>query len=99
MASNFNLNTENKEEWLTPKWIIDELGEFDLDPCFLPPERRPWETAKKTYWKELDGLKQEWIGRVWCNPNASSCFVLYGKNNIEAMRKAKNIPGKLVLLK
>lgn len=33
-------------KWLTPKWIIDELGEFDSDPCPAPAPR-PWETAKK----------------------------------------------------
>ena len=21
------------DEWYTPRWIIDELGPFDLDPC------------------------------------------------------------------
>lgn len=54
------------DEWLTPKYITDSLGEFDLDPC--SPINRPWNTAKKHYTIEDDGLSKEWFGRVWCNP-------------------------------
>jgi len=39
MTQNFNTNTENKDEWLTPPYIIKALGEFDLDPC--APINRP----------------------------------------------------------
>ncbi|WP_289172352.1 DNA N-6-adenine-methyltransferase [uncultured Parasutterella sp.] len=63
---NFNLNTKNSEEWFTPPELIKALGEFDLDPC--SPVNRPWDTAKKHYTKEVDGLKQKWEGRVWLNP-------------------------------
>ena len=65
---NFNTNTENKEEWLTPPELIAALGEFDLDPCAPPPNRRPWPMAKQHYDKAMDGLSQPWFGRVWCNP-------------------------------
>lgn len=54
------------DEWLTPKWVLNALGEFDLDPC--APIERPWDTARKHYTIEDDGLKQEWNGRVWLNP-------------------------------
>ena len=55
-----------KDEWLTPPYIIEALGSFDLDPC--SPIKRPFETAKN-YYTELDnGLMQNWVGRVWCNP-------------------------------
>ena len=64
----FNTNTENKEEWLTPPELIAALGEFDLDPCAPPPNRRPWPTAKQHYDKAMDGLSKPWFGRVWCNP-------------------------------
>lgn len=67
MAQNFNSNTENKDEWLTPPKIIKALGEFDLDPC--SPIKRPWDTARKHYsLKDGDGLILPWRGRVWCNP-------------------------------
>ena len=62
----FKTNTENKEEWLTPPYILEALGGFDLDPC--APEFRPWDMAKVHYCKEQDGLSQKWFGRVWCNP-------------------------------
>ncbi len=65
---NFNTNTENKEEWLTPPELIAALGEFDLDPCAPPPNRRPWPMAKQHYDKAMDGLAMPWVGRVWCNP-------------------------------
>lgn len=64
---NFNTNTDNHDEWLTPKYITDALGEFDLDPC-SPSERRPWDTAKRHIGLPNDGLAEEWEGRVWCNP-------------------------------
>lgn len=41
------------DTWLTPTWLLDRLGEFDLDPC--PPNG-------------TDGLTMEWFGRVWLNP-------------------------------
>lgn len=54
------------DEWLTPPGIIKSLGDFDLDPC--SPIVRPWDTAKKHYDINDDGLKKPWKGRVWCNP-------------------------------
>jgi hypothetical protein len=54
------------QTWITPKWIIDALGPFDLDPCAAEP--RPWDCAKANY--ASDGLADEiiWFGRVWLNP-------------------------------
>ena len=36
----------DNQVWLTPKFILDALGPFDLDPC-AAPEPRPWNTAAK----------------------------------------------------
>lgn len=63
---NFQKSKNTKTEWLTPPRIIKALGEFDLDPC--SPINRPWPTAKNHYTILDDGLKQDWFGRVWCNP-------------------------------
>jgi hypothetical protein len=60
--------TVGKEEWLTPRYIIQALGEFDLDPCAPTADRRPWETAKSYYTIHDNGLIKSWHGRVWCNP-------------------------------
>lgn len=55
-----------KDEWLTPPHILKALGEFDLDPC--APISAPWNTARNHFDIRNDGLKQDWFGRVWCNP-------------------------------
>lgn len=67
MNKDFNTNTANLDEWLTPKYITDALGPFDLDPC-SPADRRPWDTAKVHIGLPIDGLNESWEGRVWCNP-------------------------------
>jgi hypothetical protein len=56
---------EGSDTWLTPRWVLKPLGEFDLDPCAHPK----WPIAKEHYfWPEQDGLWLPWKGRVWCNP-------------------------------
>lgn len=52
--------------WLTPPYILESLGDFDLDPC--APLHRPWPTARTHYTKADGGLSQLWQGRVWLNP-------------------------------
>lgn len=51
---------------ITPKWIIDALGPFDLDPCAAWP--RPWPCAERNIPAEQDGLSVSWSGLVWLNP-------------------------------
>lgn len=62
--------------WLTPKWIIDALGPFDLDPCGHPGHR----TAERLICLPEDGLIQHWQGRVWLNPP-------YGKHAGDWLKK------------
>lgn len=52
--------------WLTPRWVTDPLGPFDLDPA--TPTFQPWPTAARRYTEADDGLIQPWEGRVWLNP-------------------------------
>ena len=66
------------DTWLTPPYILEELGPFDLDPC--SPVERPWPTAKKHLTIVDDGLSSDWIGRVWLNPP-------YGRETGKWMRK------------
>ena len=63
---NFNTNTANHDEWLTPPEIILDLGPFDLDPC--SPINKPWATAKNHFTVDDNGLLQSWDGFVWMNP-------------------------------
>lgn len=58
--------TEGREEWLTPPYIINALGEFDLDPC--APIVRLFPTAQSFFTINDDGLAHPWQGRVWLNP-------------------------------
>lgn len=51
---------------LTPKWILDPLGKFDLDPCASDP--RPWDIATVNYTEADDGLALAWFGRPFLNP-------------------------------
>jgi len=51
---------------LTPRWILDALGPFDLDPCAATV--RPWDCAARNLTEADDGLSAEWAGLVWLNP-------------------------------
>jgi hypothetical protein len=51
---------------LTPKWLLDALGSFDLDPAAADP--RPWNVARCNFTEADDGLKRQWTGRVFLNP-------------------------------
>ena len=57
-----------KDEWLTPRCIIDALGPFDLDPC--APINRPWDIAAHHFTIEDDGLVQPWtkFDLIYLNP-------------------------------
>ena len=72
------------EVWLTPPYVLDALGDFDLDPC--SPLNRPWDTAKNHYTVEDDGLIQPWYGRVWLNPP-------YGRAMTPWLEKMANYDG------
>jgi len=55
------------QEWLTPQWILEPLGMFDLDPC-APELNKYWVNAKNFFNIYDDGLSKKWFGRVWLNP-------------------------------
>lgn len=55
--------------WLTPRWLLDELKSFDLDPC-AAPDPSVWPTAARHFTER--GLDQPWQGCVWLNPPFSA---------------------------
>lgn len=67
MSKEFYLKTGDTDVWLTPKWVTDDLGKFDLDPA-CPNEQMPWRHARHQIIERQDGLSKEWVGRVWLNP-------------------------------
>jgi phage N-6-adenine-methyltransferase len=64
-------NLKGEYEWYTPEEIIEAarsvMGGIDLDPASCEFANRIVK-AEKFYCEDDDGLKKEWIGRVWINP-------------------------------
>jgi hypothetical protein len=50
----------------TPRWLLDRLGPFDMDPCAASP--RPWDCATVNITEKDNGLIQPWRGRIFLNP-------------------------------
>lgn len=60
-------SSSGEETWITPRWIIEGLGKFDLDPCSA--DDMPHRTATKMVSKQQNGLLIDWGNdRVWLNP-------------------------------
>jgi phage N-6-adenine-methyltransferase len=64
-------------------------GPFDLDVCALPDNAK----CPRYFTPEVDGLKQPWLGRCWCNPP-------YGKTIGLWVRKAweSSVEGATVVM-
>lgn len=77
MDVHFERGKDTTNEWYTPKWILDALGEFDIDPC--APEKPLYRTAKVMIDKNTDGLLTPWLGggRIWLNPPYSHPIIDY----------------------
>lgn len=58
------------DTWLTPRFILLQLGSFELDPCAA--EAQPHWAAPRSFTKANDGLNQPWSGRVFMNPPFSN---------------------------
>ena len=59
----------NKDDWATPKEVIDLFGKFDYDPATT--KEKAAEFGIKNYDTiETDGLKADWTPykRIWINP-------------------------------
>jgi hypothetical protein len=54
----------DSQSWITPRWILEALGSFDLDPAASDPQ--PWDCAAENW--TTAGLERPWHGRVWLNP-------------------------------
>lgn len=60
----------DRDTWLTPRYILEQLGTFSLDPCAA--EQNPNWAAPAYYTIDVDGLKRDWFGRVFMNPPFSN---------------------------
>lgn len=64
-------NPAATDEWYTPKWILDALPAFDMDPS--APVGGPLYRHAPLWWTQLDdGLSKPWVGHVWLNPPYSA---------------------------
>jgi hypothetical protein len=84
---NYFYGASGKTDYITPRWILEEIGPFDLDPC--ASAEQPYPTAKVMYAPPMDGLAESWEGLVYVNPP-------YGKNNGEGLflqRLSRHDPG------
>lgn len=61
MNVGFERTANTTDEWYTPRYIIDSLGKFDLDPC--APIVPLYQTAGTMYNELENGLEQNWEGR------------------------------------
>lgn len=75
---NHTRRNNTTDSWITPKWLIDQLGPFDLDPCACIPQ--PWPCAGRQYTEEDNGLLLPWDGLVWCNPP-------YGRRTVDWLNR------------
>ena len=59
---------QSENTWFTPKYFLDKLGAFDLDPCTV--SFRPHDMARINISHDIgmDGLNIDWFGDVWLNP-------------------------------
>jgi hypothetical protein len=83
------LTGKSDDTWITPMWLLEPLGKFDLDPCC--PEVMPWRTANKVMTIVDDGLISPWFGRVWLNPP-------YGRETGKWLEKLSNHGNGLALV-
>lgn len=60
--------TSQTTTWVTPKWIFDWVGRFDLDPATF--DEHPWPCATEN--RSCEGLETAWHGRVFLNPPFTS---------------------------
>src|SRR5438552_2229167 len=57
---------KTSDDWITPRYLIERLGPFDLDPCASITQ--PWPCADRQYTVRDNGLLLPWHGLVWLNP-------------------------------
>lgn len=86
-----NRGEHTTDDWITPKWIIEKFGPFDLDPC--ESDTQPWPCAKRGYrvCRSEDGLMLPWDGFWFLNPP-------YGKATATWLNRAVLSPNGIALV-
>ena len=84
------LFSSKSELWETPRDLFEDLNaiyHFETDVCALPENTK----CEQFYTPDMDGLKQEWCGRCWCNPP-------YGRQIGKWVEKAAESKALVVML-
>jgi hypothetical protein len=65
------IQSSNSNEWYTPEQYIEAarevMGNIDLDPASSFTANKNVK-ASRFYDEDMDGLRQEWCGKIWLNP-------------------------------
>ena len=84
------LFSSKTDMWETPQDFFDQLDaefHFDLDACAVAENAK----CARYFTPEMDSLKQEWTGTVWCNPP-------YGRQIGKWIKKAAESNATVVML-
>jgi phage N-6-adenine-methyltransferase len=78
------LGPANTDLYETPMTFFRKMqrryGPFDLDVCALPDNAK----CVRYFTPEVDGLKQPWTGRCWCNPPYGKTIGLWIRKAFES---------------
>ena len=77
-----------KDEYFTPKEVVDHFGSFDYDPA-TTKEQAEYLDILDYDTIETDGLNSDWseYNKIWCNPPFTSKFEFLKK----AIESKKNV--------
>jgi phage N-6-adenine-methyltransferase len=89
-----------ENEWYTPDEYLeaahDVLGGFDLDPASSDKAQEKVQ-ARRYYTTKQDGLKLEWVGRVWLNPPYAQPLIAQFVSKMITERLAKRVTAGIML--
>lgn len=89
-----------ENEWYTPEKYLElareVLGEIDLDPASSIVAQKTVQ-AKKFFDRTINGLRQEWHGRVWLNPPYSQPLIGEFVEKMVEERCAERVTGAIML--
>lgn len=62
-------NLTNKDDWYTPKYLVDSFGKFDYDPATTDEKAKEFGLVNYDT-IETDGLNKDWTQykKIWINP-------------------------------
>lgn len=89
-----------ENEWYTPQKYIEAarrvMGAIDLDPASSVAAQRTIQ-AVRFFTRKDDGLKQDWLGRVWLNPPYSQPDILHFCQKMVAELSEGNVAEAIML--